>query len=188
VRVASGRVLSLPVVLQLVQLSNFAVPDGDPLDYLQADLHIDGTTARFERIALLSDSIALLGTGTMQFPGLDLDMTFNSRGTTRLPLLSDIFEVLRNEIATTRITGTIDEPDVQSQPLVGTRRAIDMMFNPDAEHMGPITQESYMAVRRERERFKALLRPKVPVALPSSSAPPLPVSDLGAAAQAPAAP
>jgi hypothetical protein len=124
----------------------------------------------------------------MQFPGLDLDMTFNSRGTTRLPLLSDIFEVLRNEIATTRITGTIDEPDVQSQPLVGTRRAIDMMFNPDAEHMGPITQESYMAVRRERERFKALLRPKVPVALPSSSAPPLPVSDLGAAAQAPAAP
>jgi hypothetical protein len=45
VRVASGRVLSLPVVLQLVQLSNFAVPDGDPLDYLQARCSSRGSTS-----------------------------------------------------------------------------------------------------------------------------------------------
>lgn len=166
VRIASGSVLRLPVVFQLMQLSNFALPTGDKLDYMQAGFHMEGSTATFEQVALLSDSIALLGSGTMTFPSLELDMTFNSRGTNRIPLISDLYEVLRNEIVTTRIKGPLEDPSIQSQPFVGTRRALDRLFNSDSHAMDPMSVEAFDAVWRERERYRALLRPDAPAVRP----------------------
>lgn len=159
IRIASGNVLRLPVVFQLMQISNFALPSPDELDYLQATFHLGGATARFDNIALLSDSIALLGSGNVRFPDLDLDLTFNSRGVRRLPLLSDLFEMVRNEVATTRITGTLAEPDIQSVPLVGTGRALSNLFNPGRRTDDPMSPDEFRRVVEERRRFQALLTP-----------------------------
>lgn len=162
IRVASGNVLRMPVVFQLMQISNLAFPTGDELDYLQAGFTLEGRQARFEQIAILSDSIALLGNGTVTFPDLALDLTFNSRGTSRIPLLSDLYEMLRNEIATTRVRGTVEEPDIQARPLVGTGRVFANLFNPGDPEQEPMSAEAFEAAREERERFKGLLTPAGP--------------------------
>lgn len=156
VRIASGQVLRLPVVYQLMQVSNFLLPSDDRLDYLQAVCHIEGERITFPQVAILSDSLSVLGSGTVDFPNLAVDMTFNSRANNRLPVLSDLLEVMRNELVTTRITGTVSDPDVSSSPLVGTRRFLSNLFNPSEESDPAFSSDAIDAIRRERERVRAL--------------------------------
>ncbi|MBX3385306.1 MAG: hypothetical protein KF768_01905 [Phycisphaeraceae bacterium] len=155
-RVTSGQVLRLPVVFQLMQVSNLVLPSNDRLDYLQAVCHVEGERISFPMIALMSESISVLGFGTIQLPDLRVDMTFNSRANTRVPILSDVLEVMRNELVTTRITGTVAEPEVSSSPLVGTRRFFSGLFDGEREAAGAFTSEAVESIRRERERIRRL--------------------------------
>lgn len=137
IRIANGDVLKLPLVLPLMQVSNLLLPSSDRLDYLQSTFHIAGPTAVFEEVALLSRSIALVGRGTIDWPDLRLDMRFNSKSTTRIPIWSDLFEALRDELVSTTISGTVASPVVRSEPLTTTRRMLDDLFGSDPRSRPP---------------------------------------------------
>lgn len=167
-RVANGDVFRLPVVFPLVQMSNFMLPSDDRFDYLQAEFHLRGQTAIFENIALLSDSVSLMGDGTATLPEMSLDMRFNSRSNRRVPLLSDMYEALRDEIVTTRIRGTVANPEIRSQTLTTTREILDSLLDPGHEQAGSIGRDT--AARREQARVNESLRaetPLPPTTLPS---------------------
>ncbi len=127
-RVHGGEVLRLPLLTRLVEASNLRLPSGDALNAAEARFFLDGDLVRFEELSVASDNIRISGEGAMRYPSLDLDLTFNSRGTTRVPLFSDLFEALRNEMATLRVTGPLSAPSVGVEQLVGTRRILGGLF------------------------------------------------------------
>lgn len=127
-RVSGGEVVRLPLLVNLIELSNLALPAGDELDFAVAAYYIRGETLTFEQLSVSSDAITIAGQGTIRWPGLDVDLRFNSRSHARVPLLSDLLEGLRDEIATITVAGTLNEPKFGVSQLSGTRRLLDSMF------------------------------------------------------------
>jgi hypothetical protein len=130
IRVSQGDIIKMPVMLPLIQVSNFQIPRQDRLGYLQSDFTIAGDTALFERISLLSKSVAIEGEGTLKWPDLVLDLKFNSRSMSRVPILTWMYEALRNEIVSTTVRGKLSDPVVREEPFTGTRRALDRLLHP----------------------------------------------------------
>lgn len=131
IRIANGDVVRLPLILPLMQMSNLVLPLGDRLNFLTAAFYIDGSAATFDDVRVCSDSISIVGGGTITLPDLALDMRFNTRANRRVPLWSDLFEAVRNEIASTVVTGTIEDPVIRAETLSSTRRAIGEMIDPE---------------------------------------------------------
>lgn len=156
IRISDGDVLKLPVILPLMQLSNLQIPRRDRLSLVETTLQIDGPTVLFDDIQVRSRSIEILGGGTLMLPDLSLDMTFNSRGSTRVPLLSGMFEALRNEIVTTRVRGTLSDPSISSQPFVGTRALLSDIFEPSSRpRIDPVLADRALDAKRELQRQAA---------------------------------
>ncbi len=168
IRVANGDVLRMPVVFPLVQMSNLMLPRSDRFGYMQAEFNLQGRTAAFESVAVLSDSISLMGEGTLTLPDMTLDMRFNSRSNRRIPLLSDMYEAVRDEIVTTRVRGTVGEPDIRSETLTTTRGILDSIFDPGGRQRSSIRTDD--AARRELDRVDSNRhgeRPLPPTTMPS---------------------
>lgn len=153
-RVSGGDIIRLPLILPMMELSNLGLPSGDRLDFAQATFLVDGPTVAFDRIALLSGSLSVLGWGTLRLPDYDLALRFNSRGRAQLPLISGLFEGLRNELITTTVTGTVDDPQINAESFSGTRRLLDTMFGrPEAVAMPDFARLDAEA-RAERDRAR----------------------------------
>ncbi|MBY0312099.1 MAG: hypothetical protein K2W85_08525 [Phycisphaerales bacterium] len=153
IRISEGDVLRLPVMLPLIQVSNLQLPSKDRLSYMQSEFLIDGPAADFHQISLLSDSIAIVGTGTLTWPQLNLNMRFTSKGRARVPLLSDIFDLLRDEIVSTTVSGKLAEPVVRVEPFTGTRQMLDDLFGPSKRRTQSDIGSASEAARREMNRL-----------------------------------
>jgi hypothetical protein len=151
IRITRGDILQLPVMLPLIQVSNLQIPRKDTLGYLQSSFVVQGDTAHFEHISLLSDVVEIEGEGSIKWPDYALDMRFNSRSLSRLPVLSDILETVRNEFVTTTVSGTLTDPVVHEEPFTGTRRAIDRLLHPhDYTALAPTPGLAPAKVERKR--------------------------------------
>lgn len=162
VRVAGGDVLRLPLVAPLLEISNLQIPLGDKLDYFHADFYLTGSSVVFEQLGLVSRSLAVMGSGRLLLPALALDLRFTSQSRLRIPLVSDLLEAARNEITTTRITGTLDDPKLSSEPLAGTRALIGGIFG-GRSHL-PVNTTDRARLEQERDRLPVRARPLTPVA------------------------
>ncbi len=131
VRISEGNVLRLPVLYPLMQLSNLVIPSDDQLRHAEAEFFIDADRVVFERAVASGDTIALHGSGQMTLPDAELDFSFNSRAINRVPLVSWLWETVRNEIVTTTITGTLDQPAVASRSLSGFQRLFASILGDD---------------------------------------------------------
>lgn len=129
--VAGGRIVSIPVLLNLIEFSNLRLPVGQRLDVVQAAFYLDGPVLTFEHVSALSDAVELFGYGTMGLPGGELDMRFNSRAVRRVPFLSGLFEGIRDELITTKVGGRIDDVAVSSIQFGGTRRVVSGLLGDD---------------------------------------------------------
>ncbi len=127
-RINGGELLMAPLMVPIIELSNLQAPSGESLRRADAELYIDGSTIHVEEIRLRSDSISIIGQGEVTWPGMALDLAFNSRSNSRVPILSDIVEGLRNELITTMVSGTLLKPEFSTESLPGTRQALDEMF------------------------------------------------------------
>lgn len=168
VRVSGGDVIRLPLVLPLLEMSNLALPAQSSLDYADASFRIAGQQVELQRAAILSDAIGLVGYGVVDLPRRELDLKFNTLAATRIPLWTDVWETVRNEIVGTAVRGTIDDPTFEPESLGGTFRFLSNVFAPrGAENeFDPVRVDN--AARAERARLKrasqqpATLQPAAP--------------------------
>ena len=87
-----------------------------------------------------------------------LDFTFNSMSRVRIPIWSDVFEALRNEIVTTTVRGTVSEPDVSTRPLTTTGAVIGSLFGAERDFRdGTSLQRAEHEARAERRRIHAIM-------------------------------
>ncbi|QOJ00116.1 MAG: hypothetical protein HRU70_06290 [Phycisphaeraceae bacterium] len=152
--VGGGRVLALPVVLPLIEISNLRIPTGEPLDTLRASFYIEGAVLCFERISILSPAVELRGFGTLDWSTRGLDMIFTSRSLRRIPILSPVIETVRNEIVTTQVSGTLSNPSVGVAPLRATQQLLSGSSESDQERrMRDIERQSPLNADRLRVRI-----------------------------------
>lgn len=128
VRVRDGEVISLPGAMPLMRLSNLQPPMGERLESALASFYLRGNSLTFERLEASSPSVTILGEGTMQFPSTTIDLRFNTRGKLELPVISDLFRGVRDELMTAVIVGTLAEPEFKLQSLPATQRMLGTIF------------------------------------------------------------
>lgn len=156
-RVAGGSALvDLPVLTRLMQLSNLRLPSSAPFDYAAAEFHVSQSVVQLDQAVVLSRDLAMVGAGAIRLPGGELDIALNSRSRRRMFLVSDLIEVLRDELVTATVGGTLSEPTYAVSPLSGTRRLIAALFG--ARGGGPsipkVEMSRYEADREAAEEAK----------------------------------
>jgi hypothetical protein len=163
-QVGGGRVVSMPLVLPLVRVSNLQPPTDERLRLARAKFQVDGRRVVFEELSLSSESVEIVGYGTMDWETRGLDLRFNSRSGRRLPVLSDLLEAVRDELITTEVVGTAMEPEVRLSSLPATRwvfrRLLGMEPSEQERRLERIRSES--AEHEDRLRRRRVVEPRGP--------------------------
>jgi len=152
--VGGGEVLSLPVLLPLIQVSNLRIPTGQKLHLAQSSFYLQGPTVFLEEVSVFSDDVEILGFGTLSWPDLRLDLLFNSRAQGRVPVVSWFLEGLRNELVTTTVGGTLGEPQVSLQQFRETRAFLGRVFGAQPSAQDAILRRLEGQVPRGSDRIR----------------------------------
>ncbi len=126
--IAGPSVMRMPLVMPLIRFSNLQIPTDEPLELARASFYIDGPVMAFEDLSVFSRNVHILGFGTMSWPEMALDLRFNSRAVKRIPIINWLIEGIRDELVTTRVTGTPGKPEVESVPFESTSRFFLQVF------------------------------------------------------------
>ncbi len=148
------RVINMPLVVRLVEVSNLQLPSNDRLDFAQAAFYIEGGRVCFEDLAIFSKAVAIMGYGTMDWPDTRLDLRFNSRSARPIPVLSWVVQGIRDEIVSTSVTGTLGRPKVELRQFAGTRRMLSRALGE-----GDTDQSRHLAELERRAGARSALRP-----------------------------
>lgn len=163
--ISGGEVLSFPLLLPILQVANLQVPTRERLDLALSSFHLSEGRVTFEEMSVFSRSVELFGYGTMTWPQSDLNLRVVSRGARQLPIVSTVYEAIRNELLSISVRGTLAEPDVSIEQFTSTRgllkRLIEGSSTERAREMERIRLRAYAdqdRVRRSGERIKELSR------------------------------
>ncbi|MCA9287309.1 MAG: hypothetical protein KDA05_01920, partial [Phycisphaerales bacterium] len=148
IQVGDGPVVSLPLLMPIIEVTNLRLPASTPLDVAFGEFYVLGDTVTFEELSAFTRTVEIWGYGELDWASRRLDMRFNTRSTAPIPVVSELIEGVRNELFSTRVRGTLDEPDVQSVQFQGARRVIDTLLGD-----GPDEQERRLAEIGERARL-----------------------------------
>lgn len=156
-RVGQGQAVALPLLMPLIRVSNLQFPTGEQLDLARAAFYLEGDRINFEELSVASRSLTIYGFGTMSWPLMELDLQFNSRSERRIPLLSWALEGIRDELITTRVRGTLAEPDISLVQFSGAKSLLSEIFGGKSEaqrRMDRLEEE----IRRDKEANPGLKR------------------------------
>lgn len=130
IEILGGNVLRLPtLIVQLIELSNLQPPANEELDYARASFFIDGDFVGFEDLSVFSRTVAILGSGSMSWQTQELDLRFHTRAARRIPMLSQLIEGIRDELATAIVRGPVDDYEVRVEQFPGDSALIESLFN-----------------------------------------------------------
>ncbi|MEM9065444.1 MAG: hypothetical protein AAGB51_08145 [Planctomycetota bacterium] len=162
-RASGGPLVLLPVVLPLLEVGNLTPPRGAQLDVATVSFYMDGPVVAFEDLSLMSDTLLVLGHGTMTLPEAEIDLRFRTQARSRVPVISAVVDTLKDELLNARVTGTLAEPRFQTQPLGSTRQALARMFGASTEDEASQRMDEIERVARQRSGNRGALRSGAPV-------------------------
>lgn len=126
--IAGGTILTLPLIVPLVRVSNLELPVDEPLDFANAEFFIQGPLVNFEQLSVFSQSVQITGFGTLEWPSTQLDMRFRPKARNRIPLITSLVESVRDELLAAQVQGSLTNPVVEMKTLSGTTRFVGRIF------------------------------------------------------------
>lgn len=154
VEIKGGSVLALPGLINLIEASNLSFPTGATIDLAEADFYVDGPTLAFEQISASSRRIEILGYGTLNWVSRSVDLRFRSRAIQPIPVVSALFESLRDELITTRVTGPLSEPSYSVSQFGETRRLLNALLGKPLTEQEQRMREVETQVQRDRRQVR----------------------------------
>jgi len=110
IHIRDARLYEVPVFLWALQISSLTLPLENAFDAADLAFYFEGDRIIFERLDLIAEGFTLEGRGTLGLPGRQLDLVFRTKGRTRIPILSDLWEGGRDALASIRVTGPLENP------------------------------------------------------------------------------
>lgn len=128
--VEGGDILNIPGVVAVVKLANLMPGPDEPFSIATAAYSIRYDRVNFDSIVLEAprSGTKLLGVGWMAIPSTELEMIFTPQAGRHVPLLSELFAGLRDEVARPYITGTLRNPVVEMRQLSRVRGMLGTIF------------------------------------------------------------
>lgn len=145
--ITGGKVVSLPLLIPLIRVSNLQLPMDEKLDFAQVDFFISGNNFQIEEAIVSSPTVELVGYGSATWPDMNLDMRLRAYSLARIPLITGILERIRNEVFTARVTGTAADPDIGFESFSGTSRFLKKII-------GATPSDADVKLRRIEESAK----------------------------------
>ena len=126
VRVLGGKLASVPLTLQLLNLFQFTSPSGGP-DFANAEFYVTGDRVTFERILFESTRgkaawLQLFGVGQLDLNTFEIDARFHSRSA--VLLLRDVVGEIGDQLVAIEVTGPLWDPeaDIVTLPNISKPR------------------------------------------------------------------
>jgi len=119
-RVINGRLSTVPLVLQALQVMQLTLPIAGELDYADADMYVIGDMAHFEHILFESSvggaaALQLRGEGTLDLRTMEIAARFRARS--GVAILRDIIGGIGDMLYEIEVTGPLREPRARIVPL-----------------------------------------------------------------------
>lgn len=120
-----------PLALALLHTINVAFPTTDSFEAASARYRLMGSTVAIESLTFWSPSAAITGRGRMQLPSTKLDLAMVARNPSGLTLgpISELLDVVKDEIMGIRVNGTLRNPDAHIVSFEGIRSAWNRVFS-----------------------------------------------------------
>lgn len=128
--IEEAEVMKMPVFLSVMSVLNLAPPDENAFHEGDVDFTLQGETLTFSAIDLRGRAISLVGAGHMTTSTHAMEVSLIAGSPRRLPrlgLLSELADAAAKELLEVQITGTLERPHVESKPLRGVSRAIELV-------------------------------------------------------------
>ena len=119
-KVREGRLWEVPMVLRLLNVLEFSVPERSSFSDADVrlrfyDRHVDVTKA-----TLLGSGAAIYGEGTVEGPGT-LDLTFSTEFAwlrlLKLPVITPVVQTIQKQIFLVKMTGSLSDPRAEIVPI-----------------------------------------------------------------------
>ncbi|NBP51656.1 MAG: hypothetical protein EBU70_10880, partial [Actinobacteria bacterium] len=115
VAVRDARMMEFPLGLSLLQLTQLMLPLNASMDHAWADFELDGTAASIRDFGLACETLRLEGSGAVRTDDWGLALRMRSRGT--LPLLSDLYGAVADQLFVIDVGGTLNDPQPRLTPI-----------------------------------------------------------------------
>ena len=112
-RMLHGKVASIPLAMQVVQMFQFTLPFSGTFDYADANMYVTGNRVVFERILFESTlgnkaMLQLLGEGEMDIDSLELNARFRSRS--GVAVVRDTVGSILDRLYEIEVSGPLGDP------------------------------------------------------------------------------
>lgn len=130
VEIRDAGLYEVPLAMAVMQIMNLSLPASRSFDRASARYLIDDDLVRFDSIRFEAPTIEIAGTGTMRYSTLQLnvDMFTKNPAGLRFGLLSDLFQVFKDELLSIHVDGTLDQPEPRPSSFQGIRRSWQEIF------------------------------------------------------------
>jgi hypothetical protein len=112
--VRDGTIYDVPLAIGLMQVATLRLPLAHAFDRASMSYYLRDNKVSFERILLESPGINLAGLGSLSLADKSLELTLltESPNDLKLPIVTDLIRMARNELIQLSVTGTVDNPKV----------------------------------------------------------------------------
>ncbi|MCC7406714.1 MAG: hypothetical protein IT442_01495 [Phycisphaeraceae bacterium] len=139
--VRDAHLFKTPLAMAMLHIVNLNFPASKAFDRAGAEFLIDGDLVRIDSLSIESPSVELVGSGVMRYSDRALDLRMYSRNPAGLKLepLTSIFNMIKDELLTIRVTGTLDQPQTSTSTLSGIGSSLNEIFGPPQKtHKSPL--------------------------------------------------
>jgi hypothetical protein len=130
IEVRDARLYRNPLAMALLQTANLSLPTQGYFDRASARYLIDASHITYESIRFESPSVAIAGTGEMEYPSGKLKLLMFARDPAgpKLGLITEMVDVFKDELVCIQVTGTLGEPHARVESFQGIKRSWDDLF------------------------------------------------------------
>lgn len=133
-------VYELPGIAGALHLLNLQLPRQAAFERVSSRFLVEGRRARIERLAFEAPALHLVGGGFISLGAehaLDLVLISEAPEALELGPLSELFEMVRDELVTLRIQGTLTEPEPSVISFQGARALLRRLFGEAEQQEAP---------------------------------------------------
>jgi hypothetical protein len=114
----------------MLQLANLSLPTSKSFDHASATFTLQGPILQFDSIHFDAPTVQIVGDGSMKLPTRQLDLDFFTRNPAGVDLgpVTGLFDILKDQLISIHVGGTLTEPKVSLLPLSVVRKSWEGIF------------------------------------------------------------